>query len=163
MRHWLGIHFPNLRPLGIESGDGVTPCAGTGCHHAARWGYPSGRARPSVGRRLDWQHCQMIDADRLWGGSVTDLRVDLNERFVELDVQVNEGGDWKAYTVVMLEVSELRVDRPDPNPWYFSELTEVHISEDGGNTTVEFVLWNEPNGITIRCKEIAMEQQAANP
>ena len=65
----------------------------------------------------------MNDINALWGGTLTDLRLDLNTRRATLRVTVSSGGGETIYEVVLSGLTDLRIERPDTNDWDYSEIT----------------------------------------
>jgi len=98
-----------------------------------------------------------VETDVLWGGLVTGFAVDLARAEARLRVRVTDSGNATDYTLVLSGVSELRIDRADPQSWDYTELTEVHVADGAVGCQVELVLWSEPNGLTARCARVAVE------
>jgi hypothetical protein len=94
----------------------------------------------------------MTDTDPLWGGTLTDLRTDLNNRTVAMEVTAGT----TVHEILMTGVSALRVERPDANPWDYTEVTEIHVSANGPKTHIEIVLWTEPNGLWADCEQVTV-------
>lgn len=93
----------------------------------------------------------------LWGGVVTGLTVDLASAEARLSVRVTDVGNATDYKLVLSGVSELKIDRADPQSWDYTELTEIHVADGPYGCQVELVLWSEPNGLTAHCTRIAVE------
>lgn len=102
-----------------------------------------------------------VDTDVLWGGVVTGFAVDLASAEARLSVRVTDSGNETGYTLVLSGVSELRIDRTDPQSWEYTELTEVHVDDEAVGCLVELVLWSEPNGLAARCARVAVEVDRA--
>jgi hypothetical protein len=96
----------------------------------------------------------MTDTDALWGGTLTDLQVDVLRRSVNLVVRTMDDGRDTDYDVRLSEVTDLRVQRPDPNQWDYVEVTEVHVRSALTGQLVELLFWDEPNGLTATCEGV---------
>ena len=97
----------------------------------------------------------------LWGGLVTGFTFDLARAEARLRVRVTDSGNATVYTLVLSGVSELTIDRADPQAWDYTELTEIHVADGPSGCQVELVLWSEPNGLTARCANVAVEVDRA--
>ena len=93
----------------------------------------------------------------LWGGLVTEFTADLTRAEARLRVRVTDSGNATDYTLVLSGVSELKIDRADPQTWDYTELTEIHVAHGPSGYQVELVLWSEPNGLSARCANVAVE------
>jgi hypothetical protein len=101
----------------------------------------------------------MAATDSHWGGIVQELRLDATARTVDVDIRVVDGGEISLWRLGLAGVSQLRLDRPDPEAWDYTELTEVHVEEGGdGRQRVELVFWVEPNGLSATCDEVSVSR-----
>jgi hypothetical protein len=95
----------------------------------------------------------MADTDALWGGTLLDLQLDLLRRSVNLVVRVNDGRVTDC-EVRLSGVTDLRIERPDPNQWDYVEVSEVHVRSASTGQLVELLFWVEPNGLTATCEGV---------
>lgn len=99
----------------------------------------------------------MPEVNQLWGGTLTGLSVDPTARTVSAAITVEGYGSQQSYQLRLIEVRELRIERPDTD-WDYTEVTELHSSTAGDFTHIEMVFWVEPNGLIAICEDFVVDQ-----
>lgn len=99
----------------------------------------------------------MAELDDLWGSTLLSMAYDATERVATLAVRITNGGVVSELTLRLSGVSELHVERPDDNPWDYTEIIEAHAMTTATGFLVQLLFWNEPDGMTARCAEYSVE------
>jgi hypothetical protein len=92
----------------------------------------------------------VTSTDALWGGTLAGVDLDATTRSVTVRVEVTSGREATRYSLLLRDVSLLRLERPDGD-WDYTEVTEVHVGQHAAGASVELIFWNEPNGLFAEC------------
>ena len=95
--------------------------------------------------------------DDLWGSTLLSMAYDVTERVATLALRVTDGGNVSTLTLLLSGVSDLHVERPDDNPWDYTEIVEAHTMATATGFVVQLLFWNEPDGMTARCAEYSVD------
>lgn len=89
----------------------------------------------------------------LWTRGVEVRTVDIARHRVELEFSAPE----QSKHVVKLEgVSKVAI-QTSTDTWDYAEATEVGLFRNDGDIVFDVVLWDEPNQITVSCRELWMD------
>jgi hypothetical protein len=100
----------------------------------------------------------VAETDDLWGGLLSSVAFDPVTWTLRLGIEVVMSAGRHRYEMVLDDVSEWHSTREVPLPWNYAEVTEVHVSEAGGQVLVELVLWSEPTSLSVRCASVRVDR-----
>jgi len=93
--------------------------------------------------------------DGLWSASVAVDSIDLATGQVCLRFVTHHIGGRDSVRVVRLEsVESFEMHKHGPARWEYAEASEVGLSKVHGTLEFGIVLWDEPNGLVVRCHEV---------
>ena len=99
--------------------------------------------------------------NQLWGGSLTHFALDPITQRGELRIRVLDDGVTKDHIVTCSDVVDCRFSSNIPGPWSYAEVTQVEAAYDHAAALwlIEFMLWSEEAGISIRSSDISINGQ----
>lgn len=99
--------------------------------------------------------------NQLWGGSLTHFALDPITQRSELRIRVLDKGVTEDYLVTCSDVVECRFSSNIPGPWSYAEVTQVEADYDQAAALwlIDFMLWSEEAGISIRCSDVSINDQ----
>ncbi|MBO9521874.1 MAG: hypothetical protein J7518_10080 [Nocardioidaceae bacterium] len=108
-------------------------------------------------------HENVMGADDLWGGRLTELVFNPQSHTCELSITAVDGGKVTDYRVTCTSVTDLHFRNSIPGLWTFADVTEVHeeLMDEGGSRRLDIMLWSEEAGISIVCATVDVEEVQA--
>jgi hypothetical protein len=99
--------------------------------------------------------------NNLWGGILTHFALDPITQRSELRIRVLDTGVTEDYLVICSDVVECRFTSNIPGPWSYAEVTQVEADYDHAAALwlIDFMLWSEEAGISIRCSDVRIKDQ----
>ncbi|BCW86096.1 hypothetical protein IG195_08975 [Arthrobacter sp. TES] len=98
----------------------------------------------------------MKSINAMWGGILTRLALDPVIQTCELRVEVVEAEGVSTHDVVCRHIVDCHFYSSIPGPWSYAEVTQVEAAYDHASAlwAIEFMLWSEEAGISIKSPEI---------
>ncbi|NOY55277.1 MAG: hypothetical protein GXP34_04740 [Actinobacteria bacterium] len=103
----------------------------------------------------------MTVLNRIWGGRLTQLRVDAAVHRVRLVISTVTGAVEDVCEIVCSEVREMRLFDESMSVWDYVEITAASARPmPDGSMVLELTMWTEEAGLMIRCGEITVDGEA---
>ena len=117
-----------------------------------------GGLRVALDLSLQSGHSSLVATlDDLWGSTMRTMGFDPTARVATLIARVTNAGVTTSLMLRLFGVSDLHVERPDGEPWSYTEITEAHATAAVTGFVVKLLFWTEPNGLTARCADYSIE------
>ena len=96
--------------------------------------------------------------DRLWGGTLEALSLDVCTQTLSLSVCVRERGEPSRYEMRLSGLSQFHFFNAIEGRWNYAEITEFRLEKDGnaGQWAFDIMLWSEDAGLSGRCESITV-------
>jgi hypothetical protein len=103
-----------------------------------------------------------VHTDKLWGGSLTAIRIDVLRQVTTLTIEVTERGQTQRHDLDLVGLTELRLFNAIEGPWERAEVTELHLrqSPSSGQFQFDVMLWSEAAGLTGTCAAVTLDGEA---
>lgn len=100
-----------------------------------------------------------MHADRLWGGTIVDLSLDVPNQEVTLAINVSHGSEVRSHILRFIGVSEFRFFNTIEHPWDYAEVTEIHLERQPSSEKLvyDIVLWSEDAGLSGVCSSVTLD------
>ena len=97
--------------------------------------------------------------DRLWGGTIAGLSLDVPNQEVTLEINVGHGNELRCHILRFVGVSEFRFFNTIERPWDYAEVTEIHLERQTSSEKLmyDIVLWSEDAGLSGTCSSATLD------
>lgn len=96
--------------------------------------------------------------DRIWGGQLKKLYVDVASHEARLVVSTITQGAEDACEIACSGIHEIRLFDESPTVWDYVEVTAASATpQPDGSVVLDLTMWTEDAGLVIRCDEIRID------
>ena len=98
--------------------------------------------------------------ERIWGGMLKELSVDVASHTVRLVVSTVTQGVEDVCEIVCTGIREMRLFDESPVAWDYVEITSASATpKPDGSTVLDLTMWTENAGLVIRCNDIRVDEE----